>query len=97
RHGAPPVSLYLEVGPAGVEAFVRDHGPGFDLDEVPADRLGVRQSVLGRMARHGGQARVRRLEQGTEVALTLPGLHSSPEPPSAAPEPQTHEESRDHV
>ena len=72
RHGAPPVSLYVEVGPLGVEAFVRDHGPGFELDDVPPDRLGVRQSILGRMNRHGGEARVRRLEQGTEVSFTLP-------------------------
>ena len=72
RHGAAPVSLYLEVGPAGVEAFVRDHGPGFELDDVPEDRLGVRHSILGRMERHGGTARVRRLEQGTEVSFALP-------------------------
>lgn len=72
RHGAPPVTVYAEVGPTGVEAFVRDHGSGFDLDDVPADRLGVRESILGRMARHGGSARVRRLDDGTEVALALP-------------------------
>ena len=66
------MSLYLEVGPTGVEAFVRDHGPGFELDDVPEDRLGVRNSILGRMERHGGAARVRRLEQGTEVSFTLP-------------------------
>ncbi len=47
RHGAPPVSVYVEAGHEGVEAFVRDHGPGFDLDEVPGDRLGVRQSIVG--------------------------------------------------
>jgi hypothetical protein len=85
RHGKPPVSLYLEVGPLGVEAFVRDHGPGFDLDEVPEDRLGVRQSILGRMERHGGGARVRRLEHGTEVVLTLPP--ASEPAPSHAPSP----------
>lgn len=72
RHGAPPVSAYAEVGPESVEAFVRDHGAGFELAEVPADRLGVRESILGRMQRHGGSARVRRLEHGTEVSLELP-------------------------
>ena len=72
RHGAPPVSAYVEVGPDRVEAFVRDRGAGFDIDDVPADRLGVRESILGRMSRHGGSARVRRLEQGTEVGLELP-------------------------
>lgn len=74
RHGAPPVSAYVEIGPTGVEAFVRDRGDGFDLESVPDDRLGVRQSVLGRMERHGGSARVRRLEDGTEVELRLPPI-----------------------
>nr|WP_281289175.1 PspC domain-containing protein [Leekyejoonella antrihumi] len=72
RHGAPPVSVYFEVGATAVEAFVRDHGEGFDLDEVPGDRLGVRESILGRMRRHGGDAVVRRREDGTEVSLRLP-------------------------
>ncbi|HEX8972658.1 PspC domain-containing protein [Oryzihumus sp.] len=72
RHGRPPVSAYVEVGPTLVEAFVRDHGDGFDVDAVPSDRLGVRESIVGRMDRHGGSARVRRLEDGTEVSLALP-------------------------
>ncbi|HMM93551.1 PspC domain-containing protein [Phycicoccus sp.] len=74
RHGSPPVTAYVEIGPTGVEAFVRDRGDGFDLDTVPEDRLGVRQSVLGRMERHGGTARVRRREDGTEVELRLPPI-----------------------
>ncbi|MFW5469232.1 PspC domain-containing protein [Knoellia sp. CPCC 206435] len=74
RHGKPPVTAYVEIGPSGVEAFVRDRGDGFDVDDVPEDRLGVRASILGRMARHGGGARVRRREDGTEVELTLPPL-----------------------
>ena len=74
RHGRPPVTAYVEIGPDGVEAFVRDRGDGFDLDAVPSDRLGVRQSVLGRMERHGGTARVRRRDDGTEVELRLPPL-----------------------
>jgi signal transduction histidine kinase len=72
RHGAPPVSVYLEVGPAYAEAFVRDHGPGFDPADVPEDRLGVRESIFGRMKRHGGEAQVRRLDDGTEVRLRMP-------------------------
>jgi len=74
RHGAPPVSVYVEVGPSGVEAFVRDHGPGFETTEIGDDRLGVRESILGRMRRHGGAAKIRRLESGTEIELTLPPL-----------------------
>jgi signal transduction histidine kinase len=94
RHGAPPVSLYLEVGPSGVEAFVRDHGPGFEVGEIPEDRLGVRQSILGRMERHGGSARVRRLEHGTEVSLTLP---PDLRPPQPTPEEPVVEETREHA
>ncbi|MGL5909582.1 MAG: ATP-binding protein [Phycicoccus sp.] len=78
RHGRPPVAAYLEIGTGGVEAFVRDRGDGFDLDSVPEDRLGVRQSVLGRMERHGGSARVRRLDEGTEVELRLPPIEGDP-------------------
>ena len=51
---------------------MRDHGPGFDLADVPQDRWGVRESILGRMSRHGGSARVRRLEHGTEISISLP-------------------------
>lgn len=72
RHGSPPVSVYIEAGRSGVEAFVRDHGPGIDLDAIPVDRLGVRESIIGRMTRHGGTASVRRLQPGTEWTLTLP-------------------------
>ncbi len=74
RHGGTPVTAYVEIGPSGVEAFVRDRGDGFDLESVPADRLGVRQSILGRMERHGGTARVRRRDDGTEVELRLPPI-----------------------
>lgn len=75
RHGRPPVSVYVEAGRGGVEVFVRDHGVGFDLDDLDSvadDRMGVRESILGRMERAGGTARIRRLENGTEVSLTLP-------------------------
>jgi len=80
RHGSAPVSAYVEVGSGSVEAFVRDHGPGFDLEEVPQDRFGVRESIMGRMSRHGGSASLRRLDHGTEVYLSLPV--TTPESPS---------------
>lgn len=77
RHGAAPVTVYLEAGAAGAEVFVRDHGPGFDPEAVPPDRLGVRESIIGRMSRHGGSGRVRRLDDGTEVALVMPVVKES--------------------
>ncbi len=72
RHARPPVSVYLEVGPGVVEVFVKDRGDGFDLDDVPDDRFGVRESIIGRMRRLGGDATVRARAGGTEVALRLP-------------------------
>jgi len=72
-HGRPPVSLYLEVGDEAVEVFVRDHGEGFDIDAVPADRFGVRESILGRVRRRGGTASVTsKPDRGTEVHLVVP-------------------------
>jgi signal transduction histidine kinase len=68
------ISVYAEVQGDHVEVFVRDRGPGFDLDAVPADRRGLRESVLGRMERHGGRAAVHtRPGEGTEVELVIDG------------------------
>nr|WP_182114275.1 ATP-binding protein [Actinotalea sp. JY-7876] len=78
-HGRPPVSLYLEVGGGTVEVFVRDHGDGFELAEVPADRFGVRESIIGRVHRRGGTATVQsRPGRGTEVHLCLPTEEEKP-------------------
>jgi len=55
--------------------------------------LGVRESIIGRMKRAEGTARIRRLENGTEVSLTLPPpAHAEPElepEPEPEPEPET--------
>ena len=72
RHGAPPVSVYVEVRPQAVEAYIKDGGEGFDPATIAADRHGVRDSIVGRMRRAGGHATIRRLARGTEVALSVP-------------------------
>lgn len=72
RHGGGAVSVYLEVTDDAAEVFVKDRGPGFDPDAVPADRLGVRESIVGRMNRHGGTATITSSPDGTEVRLRLP-------------------------
>jgi signal transduction histidine kinase len=71
--GSTAISVYVEVEPDAVTAFVRDQGSGFDPVVVPADRRGIADSIVGRMERHGGTATVHsRLGEGTEVVLTLP-------------------------
>jgi signal transduction histidine kinase/phage shock protein PspC (stress-responsive transcriptional regulator) len=74
------ISVYAEVEPDQVTVFVRDRGPGFDVDGVPGDRLGLRQSVVGRMGRHGGTAVVRSVVgDGTEIHLEMPRDTRSPQ------------------
>jgi signal transduction histidine kinase len=69
---AERVDLYAEVQPGCVEVFIRDRGVGFDPTEVPEDRRGLRDSIVGRMERHRGLATVRsRPGEGTEVELRM--------------------------
>jgi phage shock protein PspC (stress-responsive transcriptional regulator)/two-component sensor histidine kinase len=59
-------------GVVDVEAFVRDRGRGFVLNDVPSDRRGIADSIIGRMARYGGIANVRSTPgHGTEVSLRI--------------------------
>lgn len=70
--GASKIDVYAEVDEDTVEVFVRDRGAGFDLDEVDDDRLGVKHSIIDRMTRHGGSARIRTAPgAGTEVRLEI--------------------------
>ncbi|MYT19618.1 PspC domain-containing protein [Streptomyces sp. SID7760] len=67
-----PVQVYAEVEGQTVFVSVRDRGPGFDIDAVPEDRMGVRESIIGRMQRNGGTARLRSApDGGTEVELEM--------------------------
>jgi signal transduction histidine kinase/phage shock protein PspC (stress-responsive transcriptional regulator) len=66
------VQVFAEVEGKTVFVSVRDRGPGFDLDGIPADRMGVRESIIGRMERNGGTARLRAVpDGGTEVELEM--------------------------
>jgi signal transduction histidine kinase len=70
--GSERVDLYAEVEDDRVEVFVRDRGVGFDLDAIPADRRGVRDSIIARMERHDGRAAVKSSAgAGTEVELVM--------------------------
>lgn len=73
RHGGEEVAVFVDIAEGRIEAYVRDRGAGFDLEQVPRDRLGVRESIIGRLRRAGGTATVRPAPGGgTEVALELP-------------------------
>ncbi len=70
--GTSSLSVYAEVAGDDVSIFVRDRGRGFDLDAVPEDRMGLRESIVGRMERNGGKAEIRTAPgEGTEVRLEM--------------------------
>jgi signal transduction histidine kinase len=70
--GADKVDVFAECDDTRVDVFVRDRGHGFDQDAVAEDRLGVRNSIVDRMRRHGGAAVIRTAPgEGTEVRLSL--------------------------
>jgi signal transduction histidine kinase len=71
--GGSAVDVYAEANGEELQVYVRDRGPGFDPEQVAADRRGVRESIVGRMQRYGGRAVISsRTGEGTEVELTLP-------------------------
>ncbi len=70
--GRDRVSIYIEVEPDTVTAFVRDKGVGF-VPAVTADRRGIAMSIVGRIERVGGTGRARFLAGGgTEWELLVP-------------------------
>ncbi|MCS5734854.1 sensor histidine kinase [Herbiconiux daphne] len=74
-------------GSSGFTVVVADTGAGFDVDGVPADRLGVRISIRERVASVGGEADLRSVPgSGTSVVLSWPA-EGVPAFASAAPEP----------
>jgi signal transduction histidine kinase len=75
--GATEISVFVEVeqGTTGrsAEVFVRDRGKGFDTSLIPEDRRGIRDSLVQRMERVDGTARIHsEIGEGTEVQLVLP-------------------------
>lgn len=70
--GGGAIRLYAEIEGTGARVFVDDRGPGFDPKSIPGDRRGVRESIIGRMERHGGSAEIRSEPgNGTEVELAM--------------------------
>ena len=74
RHAGGDVTVYLEVMPDQISVDITDRGPGLDLSDLPEGRMGVRESILGRMERAGGSARIIPGPggQGTAVRLSIP-------------------------
>ena len=61
------------VAPSGIEVVVGDTGQGFTVGDVPNERLGVRVSIIERVANAGGRAMIRSaVGEGTVVTIRWP-------------------------
>ncbi len=73
QHGGGSISVFAEITADSVALYVRDRGPGFDLSQVSPDRHGLRESIIGRVERAGGTAKVSSaVGSGTEILLRMP-------------------------
>ena len=71
--GVATAALYAEVAAEEASVFIRDRGSGFDVGRVPGDRRGITESIVGRLQRHGGSARISSSPgSGTEIELRTP-------------------------
>lgn len=85
RHGGPQAHAWVlvEDEPGQVTVTIRDDGPGFAegrlAEAAAASRLGVSQSICGRLRNLGGCATVSSVPgEGTEVELRLPRPATAP-------------------
>ena len=89
RHAGGDVTVYLEATADTIRIDIADRGPGLDLSNLPDGRMGVRESILGRMERAGGGARiVPGPSGGTSVRLNIPRVApaaTAPDSPEGTP------------
>jgi signal transduction histidine kinase len=72
--GSAEIAVFAEVAGDRTTVFVRDRGKGFDPETTGDGRLGLQDSIVGRMERHGGTAVVRSAPgEGTEIELAIGG------------------------
>lgn len=70
--GVDAMDIYAELLGGELSIFIRDRGVGFDVDAVAPDRHGICDSIVSRMERVGGSAKISSTPgQGTEVELTV--------------------------
>lgn len=72
------LSVAIESLDPGIRIVVSDEGPGFDVDRIPADRLGIRGSIVARLAAAGAHAEIASSPDGTVVTLTYAPNRAEP-------------------
>lgn len=61
------------IGDNGITVVVKDEGPGVDVDAIPEDRLGIRGSIIARVAAVGGVVDIQSSDRGTSVTMSWAG------------------------
>lgn len=68
----------------GIEVVVGDDGSGFALDAVPMERLGLRVSIMERVANAGGTVSIdSSVGRGTVVSIRWPSAETLASAPDA--------------
>ncbi|MHA3723337.1 ATP-binding protein [Leucobacter sp. HY1910] len=71
RHAGGSVTVYLETTRERISIDVTDRGPGVDVGALPEGRMGVRESILGRIERASGTASIRPGPGGAGTTVRL--------------------------
>ena len=65
--------LFIDSSDSELSVMIVDQGAGFDLNAVPLDRLGIRQSIVQRVEAVGGNVKIwSAVGAGTSVVITVP-------------------------
>lgn len=78
RHSSSDsAELFVDFSESELSVMVVDQGVGFDVNAIPNDRLGIRQSIIHRIEAVGGHVKIwSAAGAGTSVVITIPlGVH----------------------
>lgn len=73
-HAGGDITVYSETSKSQILISVIDRGPGVNLDEIPANHFGIRESIIARAERAGGSAKFSPGPggHGTKVEIVIP-------------------------
>lgn len=71
--GSESAEIFLDVSSSSLSIMIVDQGVGFSIDAIPADRLGIRHSIIQRIESVGGNVKIwSAAGAGTSVVLVVP-------------------------
>ena len=65
--------IFVDYTRKNLTVMIADYGVGFDLGAIPADRLGIRRSIVQRIETVGGNVKIWTApDAGTSVIIEVP-------------------------